>query len=75
MPNVTCTNLQDAQDLIQEAGVFFSRSEDASGQGRHQIRDSNWVVLSQDPPPGTPIDEFEAVLAVVKYGEPGSEVC
>lgn len=75
MPNVVCMNLQDAQDLIQEAGVFFSRSVDASGDDRNQWIDSNWLVLSQEPEPGTPIEELEALLAVVKYGEPGSEGC
>jgi hypothetical protein len=33
MPDVVCHNLQDALDEIQEAGVFFSRSEDATGRG------------------------------------------
>ncbi len=68
-------NLQDAQDFIQEAGVFFSRSDDATGQGRSQIIDSNWVVVAQNPEPGVPIGEFEAVLSAVKYGEPGSQAC
>jgi hypothetical protein len=70
MPDVMCMNLQDAQDRIQEAGVFFSRSDDATGEGRNQILDSNWQVVGQTPVPGTPIGEFEAVLDVVKYGEP-----
>lgn len=70
MPAVVCMNLQEAQDLIQTTGVFFSESFDATGQGRLQILDSNWIVVSQDPPPGTPIGEFDANLGVVKYGEP-----
>ncbi|WP_168700267.1 PASTA domain-containing protein [Gordonia paraffinivorans] len=70
MPDVVCMNLQDAQDRIQEAGVFFSRSEDATGRRRSQILDRNWIVVSQTPSPGTPFGEGEAVLAVVKIGEP-----
>jgi hypothetical protein len=71
MPFVLCMNLQDAQDLIQSVtGVFFSRSFDATGAGRSQIIDSNWIVVSQDPEPGTPVGEGDAVLGVVKYGEP-----
>jgi hypothetical protein len=70
MPDVVCMNLQDAQDTIQTSGVFFSRSRDATGEGRHQLIDSNWQVIAQSPEPGTPIGEFEAVLDVVKYGEP-----
>ncbi len=70
MPDVTCRNLQEAQDTIQRAGVFFSGSEDATGAGRMQIIDSNWVVVRQTPTPGTPIGEGDALLYVVKYGEP-----
>lgn len=69
MPNVMCMNLQDAQDLIQEEGVFLSLSQDATGQDRMQVLDSNWQVVGQSPAPGTPIDEGDAMLDVVKYGE------
>jgi len=72
MPSVVCMNLQDAQDLIQTAGVFLSLSHDATGQGRRQVNDSNWVVVAQNIPPGTPFGEGEADLAVVKDGEPGT---
>ena len=71
MPDVTCMNLQVAQNAIQAAGVFFSRSNDASGQGRNQIVDSNWTVVSQSPAAGTPIGEGDAMLSAVKIGEPG----
>ena len=64
-------NLQAAQNAIQEAGVFYSRSNDASGKGRNQIIDSNWTVVSQSPAAGTPIGEGDAMLSVVKIGEPG----
>lgn len=70
MPYVVCMNLQDAQDTIQEAGVFFSRSKDATGKGRMQVMDRNWIVVAQSPAPGTMIGEGEAVLSVVKIGEP-----
>lgn len=69
MPDVVCSNLQDAQDEIQTTGVFLALSEDASGAGRNQVLDSNWIVIRQTPAPGTPIDEGDAVLYVVKYGE------
>lgn len=65
-----CMNLQDAQDLIQENGVFFSRSADASGKGRNQVVDSNWIVVGQTPAVGALIGEGDAVLSVVKIGEP-----
>ncbi|MEV0550337.1 calcium-binding protein [Nocardia salmonicida] len=63
-------NLQAAQNTIQTAGVFFSRSTDASGRGRAQVMDRNWTVVAQEPAPGTPIGEGEAVLSVVKNEEP-----
>lgn len=71
MPNVLCMNLQSAQNAIQARGVFYSRSRDATGQGRSQIIDSNWVVVDQYPAPGSPIGEGTAVLSVVQYGEGG----
>lgn len=66
MPDVIGMNLQDAQDLIQESGVFFSRSEDATGAGRLQVIDSNWTVVAQTPAPGELIGEGDAVLSVTK---------
>lgn len=67
MPNAIGMNLQDAQDLIQEQGVFLSLSEDATGQGRNQLLDRNWVVIGQNIEPGQPFGEGDAVLSVVKY--------
>ena len=69
MPDVVCRSLQDAQDEIQDHGVFLSRSEDATGEGRRQLWDRNWVVVAQDPAPGTPIGEGDALLSVVKHDE------
>jgi hypothetical protein len=70
MPDVVCMDLQAAQDEIQDHGVFLSRSEDATGEGRRQIWDRNWVVVRQSPAAGASIDENEAVLYVVKDDEP-----
>ena len=70
MPSVVGMNLQAAQDLIQsKAGVFYSRSFDCTGQGRNQVIDSNWVVVTQTPSPGSAISEGTANLGVVKTGE------
>lgn len=69
MPDVVCMDLQAAQDEIQDHGVFLSRSEDATGQGRRQLFDRNWVVVAQDPAPGEPIGERDALLSVVKDDE------
>ncbi|MBM7280161.1 PASTA domain-containing protein [Gordonia rubripertincta] len=69
MPNVVCMNLQDAQNAIQAVGVFFSRSEDATGRNRSQLVDRNWIVVGQTPSPGTAFGEGDAVLSAVKIGE------
>ncbi|MCZ4520893.1 hypothetical protein O4220_20465 [Rhodococcus ruber] len=72
MPPVVCMNLQSAQNAIQAAGVFYSRSVDASGASRMQVNDSNWIVVAQDPPAGTLIGEGDALLSAVKVGEPNN---
>jgi beta-lactam-binding protein with PASTA domain len=74
MPYVVGMNLQDAQDVIQSAGVFYSRSFDCTGRDRNQIVDSGWLVVAQTPGAGSAIGEGDAVLGVVKYGE-SSIVC
>jgi hypothetical protein len=75
MPNVLCMNLQEAQDEIQDRGVFFSRSQDATGQDRFQINDSNGIVVDQSPSVGTRIGEGDAMLSVVKIGESTGGAC
>ena len=69
MPEVLCLTLQDAQDLIQDQGVYYSRSEDASGENRNQVYDANWIVIEQNISPGQPIDEGDVVLKVLKRDE------
>lgn len=69
MPDVVCMGLQDAQNEIQDRGVFLSKSEDATGEGRRQLWDRNWTVVAQTPAAGEPIGEGDAVLSVVKNDE------
>lgn len=54
MPNFTGANLQDAQDKVQELGIFLSVSHDLLGS-RNQVIDSNWKVCDQTPAAGTRI--------------------
>lgn len=75
MPDVVCMNLQEAQDEIQDHGVLFSRSEDATGKDRMQLIDSNWIVVKQSPKPGTLIAEGDPLLSAVKIGESTGGVC
>ena len=69
MVDVMCMNLQDAQDLIQDQGIFLTRSKDASGQDRNQIYDRNWIVVSQNIAVGEPIGENQIVLSVLRENE------
>jgi len=73
MPNEVGKVLQDAQDDIQRVSgdpVFFSHSEDATGQDRFQVIDSNWKVCSQNVAPGTTVPfDAHVVFSVVKLDE------
>jgi hypothetical protein len=68
MPDVVGMYLQAAPDLIQSQGVFFSRSEDATGAGRMQILDRGGC-RRPDPAAGELIGEGDALLYVKKIGE------
>jgi hypothetical protein len=72
MPDVVCMNLQQAQDAIQDAGVFFSESTDASGRGRMQVNDSNWIVTKQSPAAGSDMSGVTPMLSAAKIGEPST---
>jgi hypothetical protein len=69
MPDLTGSNLQDAQDTIQKLtdnAIFVTTSHDATGARRQQVLDRNWKVCSQNVPPGKTITadmriEFGAV--------------
>lgn len=70
MPDVTCMELQAAQDKLQEAGFYLLASKDALGD-RHQILDRDWVVIGQSAPAGKlTLPLTKITLTVVKYGEP-----
>jgi hypothetical protein len=58
MPDLVGRNLQDAQDAIQALtgnAIFFTKSHDATGRGRHQILDRDWKVCGQNVKPGATI--------------------
>lgn len=51
MPDLVGSDLQSAQDAVQELGVFYSVSHDLLGS-RNQVLDSNWIVCDQNVTPG-----------------------
>jgi hypothetical protein len=58
MPDLVGTGLQKAQDAMQKLThdpVFVTSSHDVTGQGRHQIIDSDWQVCSQSVAAGATI--------------------
>jgi hypothetical protein len=70
VPNVVGLNHQLAQDTMQAAGFYYLTEEDATGQGRALLNDRNWVVVSQDPAPGTHAPpETKITLRSKKIGE------
>jgi PASTA domain len=77
VPNVVCRELKSAKDALKQAGFEQLSTQDATGQGRHQILTSSWLVVSQSVRAGTRPDRLTGiVLGVVKYGEPtGSSGC
>jgi hypothetical protein len=71
VPAVVCRDLPTAEETLEDAGFRDVRSEDATGQVRHQIIDRNWIVVSQGVRPGTRTGRWtRIVLRVVKAGEP-----
>ena len=73
MPNLVGANLQEAQDAIQALtgnAIFFTKSHDATGAGRHQILDRDWKVCSQNVKPGAKITSDTAIdFGAAKLGE------
>ncbi len=73
MPDATGMDLQAAQDVLQDVSgdmFYFSSSEDASGEGRMQLVDSNWIVCSQNIEPGATVTEdLNVIFYVVKDDE------
>jgi hypothetical protein len=73
MPNLVGAGLQDAQNRIQSLTGFaisFTTSHDATGHGRQQILDRNWIVCSQSIPPGATIDNSARIdFGAVKIEE------
>jgi hypothetical protein len=58
MPDLVGTNLQAAQNAIQELTDFeipITDSHDATGAGREQLLDRNWKVCDQNIPAGESI--------------------
>lgn len=71
MPDVTCKDLQDAQDGLKRAGYRVIVAEDASGQKRSTFFPRDWIVIGQSQPVGaTPTAYTKITLRVIKFGEP-----
>ncbi len=66
VPDGVGMNYQDAQDLWRSQGLVVLPAEDATGANRMPMIDSGWVVLGQDPKPGTPAKDGDSITAVVK---------
>ncbi|MFE5596673.1 PASTA domain-containing protein [Streptomyces sp. NPDC056549] len=69
LPNMVGKDLQLAQDTAQAAGFYALASRDATGQGRMQVLDRNWVVCSQTPASGQQSTDVTVTFLVVKDDE------
>jgi hypothetical protein len=73
VPDTTCMDLRLAEDKARAAGYDNLSSEDGTGRGRHQWVGRNWVVVAQNPAPGTPAkSRTRIVFRVLYYGDPGA---
>jgi hypothetical protein len=71
MPDVKCKDLQDAQDMIKQAGFHVVVAEDASGKKRSTFFARDWIVIGQSESPGALPTAFQKItLRVIRYGEP-----
>ena len=74
MPSFIGSNLQTAQNKVQDLGVFYSKSHDVRGD-RFQVLDSNWQVCTQNIKAGKRVsgsaDQLEGKIdfGVVKLTE------
>ena len=73
MPDLVGSNLQDAQNGIQDLTNFaiaVTTSHDSTGAGRQQVLDRNWKVCSQSVAPGTTITKGTRIdFGTVKLDE------
>ncbi len=71
MPDLVGTDLQSAQNAVQEFGVLYSVSHDLLGS-RNQVIDSGWVVCDQSVAAGQRVTgdvEGQLDFGVVKRAE------
>ena len=69
MPELVCVGLEEAQDIVEDLTGARARVFDASGEGRPQEDDDDWMVVSQSPGAGTQIGVGDALLGVMMIGE------
>lgn len=69
MPNLLGASLSDARDRLDELQLK-THTVDDTGNDRHVLVDTHWIVTSQDPVGGSALGERkETTLGVVKKGE------
>jgi hypothetical protein len=66
VPDVVGMDHQDAQNKMQDVGLFNLDEEDATGQGRLLILDHNWEVVRQKPAAGSRVTDDTTILLISK---------
>lgn len=70
LPNVVGMKLQAGQDKLQASGFYALNDKDATGRGRFQVFDRNWVVTRMTPAAGSKVSADTLItLYAKKYGE------
>lgn len=68
VPDGVGHDYQTAQDMWRAVGLVVLPAVDGLGLDRWAVLDSNWVVLSQDVPAGSTVDEGTSITAtIVKF--------
>lgn len=65
VPDVVGVDLQTAQERLRILGLR-TRSADATGQGRAQVVDANWVVVRQDAAAGARAMTLQTIVLYVR---------
>jgi len=66
MPDVTGKTYDEASTILYVLNLFYISTEKEDGSSPWIFVDENWLVLSQDPKPGTVVDITQEIVLVVK---------
>jgi hypothetical protein len=72
MPDVVGMPLDEARQVLRDAGAVLIDRQDATGQGRTVLLGKNWIVCEQTPEAG---EEASKIASVVLFAVRTDEQC